>query len=110
MGGGGGGAGDSDGGGRVGRGGRVGNGGGGGGGGSGSGGNTAPGCATTGNENPVPARVRIRNPARRREFTVNSVMATNMRTRRVTEALTLDGDPPSVMSTGAPKLMCVSWH
>jgi hypothetical protein len=58
----------------------------GGGGDSVSGGTTAPGGAPTGNENPVPAQVRIINPARRREFTGNSAMATNMRTRRVTDA------------------------
>jgi hypothetical protein len=83
---------------------------GGGGGGSGSSGTTSPGGATTGNANLVPVRVRIRNPARRRDFTGNSAMATNMLTRRVAEALTLGVDPPSVMRSGAPKLMCVSWY
>jgi hypothetical protein len=37
-------------------------------------------------------------------------MVTNMRTRRVTEALALGGDPPSVVHSGVPKLMCVSWY
>jgi hypothetical protein len=81
-----------------------------GGGGSGSDGITAPGGTPTGNENPVPARVRILNPARRREFTGNSAMVTNMRTKCVVEALSLGGGPTSVMRSGVPKLMCISWH
>jgi hypothetical protein len=48
-------------------------------------GTTAHGRSTTGNETPAPVRVRIRNPARCCEFTGNSAMATNMRTRRVTD-------------------------
>jgi hypothetical protein len=79
-------------------------------GGSGSGGTKPPGGAPTGNVNPVPVRVRIRNPARRREFTSNSAMATDMRTRRVAEALALGGDPPLVMHSGVPTLLCVLWH
>jgi hypothetical protein len=88
----------------------------GGGGGGGSGGSigrngtTAPGRSTTDNKTPAPVRVRIRNPARRREFTGNSAMAAKMSTRRVAEAFALGGDPPAVVRSGLPKLMCVSWH
>jgi hypothetical protein len=84
--------------------------GGGGGGSIGGNGTTPPGRSTTGNETPAPVRVRIRNPSLRREFTGNSALATNMRTRRVAEALALGGHPPSVVRSGVPKLMCVSWH
>jgi hypothetical protein len=73
-------------------------------------GTTAAGRSTTGNEIPAPVRVRIRNPARRREFSGNSAMATSMRTKRVAEALALGGDPSSVIRSGVPKLMCLSWH
>jgi hypothetical protein len=79
-------------------------------GGGGGGGHAAPGGAPTGNGNPAPFRVRIRNPARRHEFTGNSPLATHMRTIRVAEALVLGGDPPSVVRSGEPKFMCVSWH
>jgi hypothetical protein len=33
-----------------------------------------------------------------------------MRTRRVADALAVNGDPSSVLRSGVPKLMCVSWH
>jgi hypothetical protein len=33
-----------------------------------------------------------------------------MRTRSVAEALALGGDPPLVVHSGEPKLMCVYWH
>jgi hypothetical protein len=74
------------------------------------GGGTAPGGSTAGYGNPATARVWIRNPARHCDFTGNSPLATNIQTRCVAEALVLGGDPPSVVCSGEPKLMCVFWN
>jgi hypothetical protein len=56
------------------------------------------------------ARARIRNPARKREFTGTTAFAANVRTRRIADAMVLAGNPPTVARDGSTKLTCVSWH
>jgi hypothetical protein len=58
---------------------------------------------------PLPsARARVRNPARKREFTGTTAFAANGRTRRIAEAMVLAGDHPTVSRDGSTKLTCVS--
>jgi hypothetical protein len=73
-----------------------------------------PEAPLTGNGNPTPVRVMIRNPARRREFTDNSPLVRNMRTRRVAKPLALDGGPSLAAHlrwyTMGSLSSCVPWH
>jgi hypothetical protein len=60
---------------------------------------------------PLPsARARIRNPARKREFTGTTAFTANVKTRRIAKAMVLAVNPPTVNRDGNTKLTCVSWH